>query len=539
MRVQDLGSYEDKNWRDFMCRRHPNFAGELRGIWKQTASALMPSMGIESIFRANKRLRLTHESMSIKDFKLDCDDQELKDKAESYAAGAAKSLKKWGVDSESKLRALCERYQVEFPEPRQLDIDGVLPSLRRVACQKWWCRKLRKLQSVRMENIARDLRIVSQKKQIYCSDFNVNRRRSQKSRNKKILEGLKATNQNGESFTLQELADKSVSKPENRRNELMVRIRGFQEVAERYDHKALFVTVTLPSEFHPYSGGKDNEKYSGRSVLDGRDFFGVMWSRCRAWLGRRECGAYGFRVAEPHHDGTLHYHFLLFADGCTVGTIGEAFKKYFLESYKPAERGAKKYRVNIKSDLPVSAAAGYIAKYISKNIDGHGVEEDLYGHESKNSSKRIEAWASSNSIRQFQQIGGPSVTVWRELRRVKEELSGDINKIRLAADAADWAAYVLLMGGPCAKRADRPLAPMYKDTVDCATGEIFDSGLSKYGDMVKGALLGLCGVAGEVVTRTMSWVISWANDACDLIDCSGAPPDLAFELPRSGSDSCQ
>ena len=47
VRVQDLGSYEDKNWRDFMCRRHPNFAGELRGIWKQTASALMPSLGIE------------------------------------------------------------------------------------------------------------------------------------------------------------------------------------------------------------------------------------------------------------------------------------------------------------------------------------------------------------------------------------------------------------------------------------------------------------------------------------------------------------
>ena len=90
VRVQDLGSYEDKVWRDFMCRKHPAFAGELRGMWKQAASALLPQLGIESIFRANKRLRLTDESMSINDFKLDCDDQELRDKAESYAAGAAK-----------------------------------------------------------------------------------------------------------------------------------------------------------------------------------------------------------------------------------------------------------------------------------------------------------------------------------------------------------------------------------------------------------------------------------------------------------------
>ena len=79
-----------------------------------------------------------------------------------------------------------------------------------------------------------------------------------------------------------------------------------------------------------------------------------------------------------------------------------------------------------------------------------------------------------------------------------------LGKLRSAADAADWAAYVLLMGGPFAKRADAPLAPMYRETIDVDTGEILDGGLSKYGDMVKGSLLGLCGVVGEVVTRLLS-----------------------------------
>ncbi len=72
-------------------------------------------------------------------------------------------------------------------------------------------------------------------------------------------------------------------------------------------------------------------------------------------------------------------------------------------------------------DPAKGGAVGYIVKYIAKNIDGHQIGEkgNLEAETTASEgARRVRAWASLWGLRQFQQLSEPSVSVWRELRRL-------------------------------------------------------------------------------------------------------------------------
>ncbi len=151
-------------------------------------------------------------------------------------------------------------------------------------------------------------------------------------------------------------------------------------------------------------------------------------------------------------------------------------------------------------------ATAYTATHTTKNIDRHGLDTNLYGREATSNAARICSWASAWGIRQFQQIGGPSVTVWRELRRLEADGIEQklLQKITQAADDADWATYTELMGGVNCARKDRPLRPLM----------IEQPTTSKYGEVIK-TLKGLLFGHFAVRTRFHEWTVRVAQSNAD------------------------
>ena len=265
-----------------------------------------------------------------------------------------------------------------------------------------------------------------------------------------------------------------------------------------------------------FKKGGSNPKYDGTSPDQAQAYLNQLFRCIRAKLKRENLNIYGIRVVEPNHDGTPHWHLLLFMEPNICEQVRDIFETYSLKA-DGKERGASKHRFTAKAIDPTKgSAAGYVAKYISKNIDGAHLDKDLMGNDAKESARAIDAWASTYNIRQFQFLGGPSVTVWRELRRLAnspEALPPDypiaVQQALQAADSSEWAAYCMLMGGPSMRKSERPIQPLYEQKVfmDTATGEINPKAVSIYGDTKAPRIIGLVSGAIEYITRLKEWSI--------------------------------
>ena len=254
----------------------------------------------------------------------------------------------------------------------------------------------------------------------------------------------------------------------------------------------------------------DNPRYDGTTPREAQAYLAKLWARIRAALKRKGASIYGFRIAEPNHDGTPHWHLLVFHEAGMEADIKSTVWRYALED-SGNERGASIHRVDFKSiDWSRGTAAGYIAKYVAKNIDGYKLDKDLYGNDALETSARVEAWASTWGIRQFQQVGGPPVGPWRELRRVEEVAEDNPDFLKAAHRAVNklaviegrenasvaWDHYCQAQGGVFAGRSYR---------IRISYGE--SKGLGKYGEPLAPQPIGLEAKTVETYTPAhMAWM---------------------------------
>ncbi|MEW8382873.1 MAG: replication endonuclease [Candidatus Thiodiazotropha taylori] len=445
----------ERKWRrDILPRIPDRFAGQLADLYEKDWWRPGGRLG------ANARLRKAARELCPPGVVLSEDADDLR-RIAKLKAGNARWLVSQQKTEDDRYRCLCgyaeESGIVPAESSSKTGLDG---AIRRMCDDRWWRRRLKWAETRAIESAAIEIGMVHKKREVYVSTENLLRRREQQRRNRNLMETLQVVNELGEAFNLQEVIDGSLSNPVLRRNELMARLAGYELYGKQHGYEALFLTLTCPSRFHARYGksGNPNPQYDGSRPSDGQIYLNRVWSRARAAMAREGVDMFGIRIAEPHHDGTPHWHILAFVRSDQADALISIMRRYALQD-SPDEPGAQLRRFKEdKIDPAKGTAIGYVAKYISKNVDGFGIESDESGLEAPKAAERVKAWSSAWGIRQFQLFGGPPVSVWRELRRLRNEVANpDIEAARKAADQAEWVAFIDIMGGMHCLCKDRPI----------------------------------------------------------------------------------
>lgn len=321
----------------------------------------------------------------------------------------------------------------------------------------------------------------------------------------------------------------------------MTRARGFQEVAQDSGHRCLMVTLTCPSAFHAYlHTGEANPRYNGTTPREAQRWLCERWARARVAFKRKNLLVYGWRVAEPHHEGCPHWHMVLYAPPGELWRIRVILRRLWLQQYRD-EPGAARHRVRFTMESPAKGSGvGYLAKYVGKNVDGYGSigaeSSDESGRAVSDDAAHAVAWARCWGIRQFQQVGGPAVTAWRELRRVREPCDcPPLESLRLTTDHSaeggpSWARFIGRLGGIAAS------LKVSRELLDRAEPRVIDSmgrrvlRLTRWGELPAATVVGLKLVYRDrirrLATRVHVWFLIFAPPSAlgpVAITVSGAP----------------
>lgn len=311
-------------------------------------------------------------------------------------------------------------------------------------------------------------------------------------------------------------------------------IAGVEQAAAIRGDKGMFITITTPSKYHPTRAvGKNspkvhfNHKWDEEAYTpkDGQRYLVKLFSKIRTAFKDAGLQVYGVRVVEPHHDATPHWHMMLFTSKEQRQQVIDIMRRYAMAE-DGDERGAAKNRFDCKH-LNKGGAAGYIAKYIAKNIDGYALDGER-DHETgellTDTAAAVTAWASTWRIPQFHFIGLPSRGAWRECRKIRsvslaDEFDETVEAVRAAADAGDFAAYILAQGGPNVARDDQTVRVARRVADE---RNAYDEEVQK----IAGIFAPHIGADRVYETRTTQWRIvakAFAVEPLTLKSASGAP----------------
>ncbi|MCH6678905.1 replication endonuclease [Escherichia coli] len=396
-------------------------------------------------------------------------------------------------------------------------------AILRLTCAEWWKRKLWLLRCEWREEQLRAACLVSRKTSPYLSQDALSEFRAQREKTRDFLKSFMLENEDGFSIDLETVYYAGVSNPVHRKAEMMATMKGLELLAEARGDRAVFLTVTCPSKYHATTeNGHPNPKWNGATMRDSSDYLvNTFFAAVRKKLNRDGLRWYGIRTVEPHHDGTVHWHMMVFAHPEEIDTIVSHTRDIAIQEdrHELGDDITPRFKAEYV-DGSKGTPTSYIATYIGKNLDSHAVDgidpktgkprvDHETGKSMAESVERAIGWARLHRVRQFQFFGIPSRQVWRELRRLASQMARNpegpqrlkddaMDAVLAAADAGCFASYIEKQGGVLVPRKDYLIRTAY---------DLADE-LNDYGEQsvqIYGIWSPLIGESSRVCTHPDNW----------------------------------
>ncbi len=422
--------------------------------------------------------------------------------------------------------------------------DLIPGSLARMLCADWWYRKLWQMRCEWREEQLRAVCLVNKKASPYVSYEAVIHKREQRRKSLEFFQSHELVNADGDTLDMEDVVNASSSNPAHRRNEMMACVKGLELIAEMRGDCAVFYTITCPSRFHAtLNNGRPNPKWTSETVRQSSNYLVDTFAAFRKAMHKAGLRWYGVRVAEPHHDGTVHWHLLCFMRKKDRRTLTALLRKFAIREDR-TELGNntgprfKSELINPRKGTPTS----YIAKYISKNIDGRGLAKEISketGKSLRDSAEHVTAWASLHRVQQFRFFGIPGRQAYRELRLLAGQASraqGDkksgapvlenarLDAVLAAADAGCFATYIMKQGGVLVPRKHHLIRTAYE--LNDEPGTYGDHGIRIYG--IWSPI-----VEGRICTHAMKWKM-----VRKAVDVQEATADQGARAPWTRGNNC-
>ncbi|WP_279050078.1 replication endonuclease [Cedecea davisae] len=382
---------------------------------------------------------------------------------------------------------------------KPIPYDLIPSALLRIRCSDWWHKKLWQLRNEWHEELLRAACLVHKHASPYVSYDTLIYKREQRRKAMEFFRGFDLINEEGDTLSMEDVVSASASNPAHRRNEMMACVKGLELVAESRGDCAVFYTITCPSKYHAtLASGKPNPAWSAATVRQSSDYLVKVFAAFRKAMNKKGLRWYGVRVSEPHHDGTVHWHLLCFMRKSERKIITELLRKLSIREDR-AELGRNtgaRFKAKL-IDPRKGTPASYIAKYVSKNIDGRGLGDTISketGKSLRDSAEHVTAWASLHRVKQFQFFGIPSRQAYRELRLLAGQAARSagnkkpgaavlddprLDAVLAAADVGCFATYITKQGGVLVPRKRHLIRTAYEPALE--PGTYGDHGIRIYG----------------------------------------------------------